>query len=159
MTAEPKTTIDKCVEECQSPKDLLTPFYAVGKISFYQGDLDILVNFLEPDVVVNAANGDFRHVGGVAKAIDAFTGGKLTSRSREYLKSNKSIAPGNAVLFENVLEHLSVLNAVGPRNGDSRVEGKLCNVYKAIAKCEGKILTPLISVGISKSNLKHHCSV
>lgn len=113
-----------------------------------------MVNFLEPDVVVNAANGDLRHVGGVAKAIDAFTGGKLTSRSREYLKSNKSIAPGNAVLFENVLEHLSVLNAVGPRNGDSRVEGKLCNVYKAIAKCEGKILTPLISVGIFKVKLE-----
>nr|3ETI_A Chain A, macro domain of Non-structural protein 3 [Feline infectious peritonitis virus (strain 79-1146)]3ETI_B Chain B, macro domain of Non-structural protein 3 [Feline infectious peritonitis virus (strain 79-1146)]3ETI_C Chain C, macro domain of Non-structural protein 3 [Feline infectious peritonitis virus (strain 79-1146)]3ETI_D Chain D, macro domain of Non-structural protein 3 [Feline infectious peritonitis virus (strain 79-1146)]3ETI_E Chain E, macro domain of Non-structural protein 3 [F len=134
--------------------DLILPFYKAGKVSFYQGDLDVLINFLEPDVLVNAANGDLRHVGGVARAIDVFTGGKLTKRSKEYLKSSKAIAPGNAVLFENVLEHLSVMNAVGPRNGDSRVEGKLCNVYKAIAKCDGKILTPLISVGIFKVKLE-----
>ncbi|AEK25520.1 polyprotein orf1ab [Feline coronavirus UU54] len=161
MTAESKTMVetsmpskDKCVEDCQSPKELILPFYTAGKVSFYQGDLDVLINFLEPDVVVNAANGDLKHMGGVAKAIDVFTGGKLTKRSKEYLKSNKAIAPGNAVLFENVLEHLSVLNAVGPRNGDSRIEGKLCNVYKAIAKCDGKILTPLISVGLFKVKLE-----
>nr|AKV62753.1 replicase 1a [Porcine respiratory coronavirus] len=148
-----KSSIEK---EIQSPKndDLILPFYKVGKLSFYQCALDVLINFLEPDVIVNAANGDLKHMGGVARAIDVFTGGKLTERSKDYLKKNKSIAPGNAVFFENVIEHLSVLNAVGPRNGDSRVEAKLCNVYKAIAKCEGKILTPLISVGIFNVRLE-----
>nr|WEG19724.1 ORF1ab polyprotein [Canine coronavirus] len=151
---EKKPSIEK--EEVQSPKndDLILPFYKAGKLSFYQGDLDVLINFLEPDVIVNAANGDLKHMGGVARAIDVFTGGKLTERSKDYLKKNKSIAPGNAVFFENVIEHLSVLNAVGPRNGDSRVEAKLNNVYKAIAKCEGKILTPLISVGIFSVKLE-----
>nr|QJI07127.1 ORF1a polyprotein [Canine coronavirus] len=151
---EKKPSIEK--EEVQSPKkdDLILPFYKAGKLSFYQGDLDVLINFLEPDVIVNAANGDLKHMGGVARAIDVFTSGKLTERSKDYLKKNKSIAPGNAVFFENVIEHLSVLNAVGPRNGDSRVEAKLNNVYKAIAKCEGKILTPLISVGIFSVKLE-----
>nr|QJI07149.1 ORF1a polyprotein [Canine coronavirus] len=152
--AENKPSIEK--EEVQSPKkdDLILPFYKAGKLSFYQGDLEVLINFLEPDVIVNAANGDLKHMGGVARAIDVFTSGKLTERSKDYLKKNKSIAPGNAVFFENVIEHLSVLNAVGPRNGDSRVEAKLNNVYKAIAKCEGKILTPLISVGIFSVKLE-----
>nr|UHA57785.1 ORF1b [Canine coronavirus] len=151
---EKKPSIEK--EEVQSPKndDLILPFYKAGKLSFYQGDLDVLINFLEPDVIVNAANGDLKHMGGVARAIDVFTSGKLTARSKDYLKKNKPIAPGNAVFFENVIEHLSVLNAVGPRNGDSRVEAKLNNVYKAIAKCEGKILTPLISVGIFSVKLE-----
>nr|QJI07116.1 ORF1a polyprotein [Canine coronavirus] len=151
---EKKPSIEK--EEVQSPKndDLILPFYKAGKLSFYQGDLEVLINFLEPDVIVNAANGDLKHMGGVARAIDVFTSGKLTERSKDYLKKNKSIAPGNAVFFENVIEHLSVLNAVGPRNGDSRVEAKLNNVYKAIAKCEGKILTPLISVGIFSVKLE-----
>nr|AMB66486.1 replicase 1a [Transmissible gastroenteritis virus] len=154
IVEENKSSIEK--EEIQSPKndDLILPFYKAGKLSFYQGALDVLINFLEPDVIVNAANGDLKHMGGVARAIDVFTGGKLTERSKDYLKKNKSIAPGNAVFFENVIEHLSVLNAVGPRNGDSRVEAKLCNVYKAIAKCEGKILTPLISVGIFNVRLE-----
>nr|UXN48785.1 orf1ab polyprotein [Transmissible gastroenteritis virus] len=154
IVEENKSSIEK--EEIQSPKndDLILPFYKAGKLSFYQGALDVLIKFLEPDVIVNAANGDLKHMGGVARAIDVFTGGKLTERSKDYLKKNKSIAPGNAVFFENVIEHLSVLNAVGPRNGDSRVEAKLCNVYKAIAKCEGKILTPLISVGIFNVRLE-----
>ncbi|BAV31347.1 ORF1a polyprotein [Ferret coronavirus] len=124
------------------------PFFETGLLKFYRGDVKTLVDAIKPKVLVNAANSHLQHKGGVAKAIDVFTGGALSLESTNYLKRYKPIPSGNVVVFNDVLEGLNIANAVGPRVSEERYEQKLASVYRKLVKVEGPMLTPLISCGI-----------
>nr|WCC61817.1 ORF1ab polyprotein [Bat Coronavirus SkHI19] len=122
------------------------PFLTYKNIEFYQGELSALLS-VNHDFVVNAANEQLSHGGGIAKALDDLTKGELQVLSNQYVNRNGSIKVGSGVLIK-CKEH-SILNVVGPRKGKHAAE-LLTKAYTFVFKQKGVPLMPLLSVGIFK---------
>ncbi|QGX41950.1 polyprotein 1ab [alphacoronavirus sp. WA3607] len=124
----------------------ITPFAVYKNVEFYQGELKDLLA-LKHDFVVNAANEKLQHGGGVAKAINDFTGGKLQTESNRFIAANGPVKVGSGVML--VCGDMHILNVVGPRKGKHASE-LLVKAYANLFSNAGVALTPLLSVGIFK---------
>nr|QCQ19833.1 polyprotein [Porcine epidemic diarrhea virus] len=133
---------------------VVKPFYSYKNVDFYQGDFSDLVK-LPCDFVVNAANENLSHGGGIAKAIDVYTKGILQKCSNDYIKAYGPIKVGRGVMLDAL--GLKVFNVVGPRKGKHAPE-LLVKAYKSVFANSGVALTPLISVGIFSVPLEESLS-
>nr|WCC62838.1 ORF1ab polyprotein [Bat Coronavirus RpZJ20] len=138
-------TIDTIVvRDANIKHTVIAPFVEYCNVKFYQGDFKDLAG-LSHDFVVNAANSNLAHGGGVAKAIDDYTGGKLQKLSKSFVKRYGQVSVGECVMIDTC--KLKVLNAVGPRKGKD-ADSLLTTVYTNIFARKGEPLMPLISCGI-----------
>uniref|UniRef100_UPI003AADF9E6 protein mono-ADP-ribosyltransferase PARP14-like n=1 Tax=Centroberyx gerrardi TaxID=166262 RepID=UPI003AADF9E6 len=72
------------------------------------------------DAVVNAANEDLQHMGGLAKALLEAAGPQLQKLSNDYISKNGRLRPGDAVVTDSCnLPCKYVVHTVGPRFSDS----------------------------------------
>ena len=108
------------------------------------------------EAIVNAANEDLKHIGGLAKAILDAGGPTIQSESDEYTRANGKVKPGKAVcLGAGDLPCKKVVHAVGPRwNNGLHGEEQLLYfaVYESLIAASKESLTsiafPAISTGI-----------
>ncbi|KAG1971163.1 protein mono-ADP-ribosyltransferase PARP14-like [Pimephales promelas] len=112
---------------------------------------------LRVDAVVNAANGDLMHSGGVAFALLKAAGPCLQQYSDHYIKANGPLKPGDAIITEaGRLPCKYVVHAVGPRFGDSDRQTTVQRLRRAVreslnqasSKNCSSIAIPVISSGI-----------
>lgn len=141
ISADVTATIAESVGDVVTPT--VEPFATFGSIEFYQGDIETL-SALPCDFVVNAANENLQHAGGVAKAINELTDGVLQRLSDDYTRANGKVKVGCGVMLECPLR---VFNVVGPRKG-KHARSLLVKCYKSVLSNPGVPLTPLVSVGI-----------
>ena len=123
-------------------------------ITVFVGDI---TEFNRADVIVNAANEDLQHVGGVALAIAKKGGPIIQQESDEYVRYKGKVSTGSAVLFNRVgnLPYKAIVHAVGPRwtHGGNH-EREIALLKKAIRTSLSKarnytsIALPAISSGI-----------
>ena len=67
------------------------------------------------DAIVNAANKDLNHIGGLAYAILTAAGGAMQTECRQYIATNGPVQPGSAVcLGAGTLSHKHIIHAVSP---------------------------------------------
>uniref|UniRef100_A0A4W6DZF5 Poly [ADP-ribose] polymerase n=1 Tax=Lates calcarifer TaxID=8187 RepID=A0A4W6DZF5_LATCA len=72
------------------------------------------------DAVVNAANEDLQHIGGLALALLKAAGPQLQKISNDYVSKNGKLRPGDAIVTDaGNLPCKYVVHAVGPRFSDS----------------------------------------
>ena len=84
----------------------------VVKVDICKGDLV----YEQVDVIVNAANEDLKHIGGLAKAILDAGGPSIQKDSDDYTTIHKKVKPGTAVcLGSGDLPCKKIVHAVGPR--------------------------------------------
>lgn len=82
------------------------------KVSVYKGD----ITTEEVDVIVNAANEDLQHVGGIAKAILVKGGKSIEEESWNIIKRRGKLRDGDAVITNpGNLPCRAVVHAVGPQ--------------------------------------------
>uniref|UniRef100_A0A3Q2CMM6 Poly [ADP-ribose] polymerase 9-like n=1 Tax=Cyprinodon variegatus TaxID=28743 RepID=A0A3Q2CMM6_CYPVA len=82
------------------------------KVSVWKADL---INF-QAEAVVNAANEDLRHYGGLAQALSSAGGPQIQKESDEYVKKHGKVKTGDAVaLHAGSLPYKKIIHAVGPR--------------------------------------------
>ena len=82
------------------------------------------------DVIVNAANGDLKHVGGVAKSILDAGGKEIQDECDAYVKAEGSLFDGEYFSGSpGKLPCKRLIHAVGPR-WDSRKGEKICKILK-----------------------------
>lgn len=87
------------------------------KIKIYAGS----ITCLDVDCIVNAANENLLHGGGVAAAISEAAGYQFDRESRNYVKQNGPIPAGKCcVTSAGNLPYKCVIHTVGPRWGDFR---------------------------------------
>nr|WCC62278.1 ORF1ab polyprotein [Bat Coronavirus MsGX16] len=137
--------VDVNYEAPTTPSVKLSPFKVVDNVEFYRGEFSELAQ-LDFDFVVNAANENLSHGGGVAKAIDDYTKGQLQILSKTYVKSNGRVRTGSGAMIK--CKAFDVLNVVGPKKGGKSWQKLLKFAYETIFKNGGVPLTPLISCGI-----------
>ena len=123
-------------------------------INVYIGDI---TEFNKADVIVNAANEDLKHVGGVALAISRKGGPVIQQDSDKHVKIRGNVPVGNTVMFNNVGNlpppYKAIVHAVGPKWFGSNKEGEIALLKKAAAqsfqKCKKyySIAIPAISSG------------
>ena len=108
------------------------------------------------DVIVNAANEELQHIGGLAKSIVDCGGVAIQSESSQYVRSSGRVATGSCVcLGAGKLSCKRIIHAVGPQwHGGGRNEEKTLHdtVYKCL-QCSDKenltsIALPAISAGV-----------
>ena len=123
-------------------------------ITIFVGDI---TKFNRAEVIVNAANEDLKHIGGVALAIAEKGGPIIQQESDEYVQFKGKVSTGSAVLFNRVgnLPYKAIVHAVGPRWTYSRNhEREIALLKKAIrtslskARDYNSIALPAISSGI-----------
>jgi O-acetyl-ADP-ribose deacetylase len=106
------------------------------------------------DAIVNAANEQLAHGGGVAGAIARRGGPEIQAQSDAWLKANGPVKTGSAVLLGGgLLKSKRVIHAVGPIWGSGDEINKLASAVKAGLKCADdarckSIALPAISAGI-----------
>ena len=107
------------------------------------------------DVIVNAANGELNHIGGVAAAIVRKGGKIIQEESQQYYLRNGMLNDGEAVLMNQVgnLACQCLIHAVGPKwhNGQKKEHEILksaCVVSLNLAKDFNSVAFPAISAGI-----------
>ena len=134
----------KLVKECTA--DVVN----MKRISIYIGD----ITEFRADVIVNAANEDLKHVGGVADAILKKGGQEIQVVSDHYVRSHGKLRPGEA-WFSTEVGHLpcvALIHAVGPRweNNPSGMQQlkKVCTNCLKQAEAYSSIALPAISSGI-----------
>ncbi|CAM4730210.1 unnamed protein product [Leuciscus chuanchicus] len=112
---------------------------------------------LSVDAVVNAANEDLMHTGGVAFALLQAAGPCLQQYSDHYVKVNGPLKPGDAIITEaGRLPCKYVVHAVGPRFSDSDRRTAVQRLRRAVteslnqasSKNCSSIAIPVISSGI-----------
>ncbi|KAK7120426.1 hypothetical protein R3I94_020427 [Phoxinus phoxinus] len=112
---------------------------------------------LSVDAVVNAANEDLMHSGGVAFALLQAAGPCLQQYSDHYIKVNGPLKPGDAIITEaGRLPCKYVVHAVGPRFSDSDRRTTVQRLRRAVreslnqasSKNCSSIAIPVISSGI-----------
>ncbi|XP_056103819.1 protein mono-ADP-ribosyltransferase PARP14-like [Rhinichthys klamathensis goyatoka] len=112
---------------------------------------------LSVDAVVNAANEDLMHSGGVAFALLQAAGPCLQQYSDHYIKVNGPLKPGDAIITEaGRLPCKYVVHAVGPRFSDSDRRTTVQRLRHAVreslnqasSKNCSSIAIPVISSGI-----------
>lgn len=124
---------------------------------------DVLINIVEGDItqeevdaIVNAANSELIHGGGVAGVIAKRGGPQVQKESNDYVRKFGSVETGNvAVTSGGNLKCKYLIHAVGPiwRGGNKDEEKLLYNaVYNSLKKAEelklNSIALPAISAGI-----------
>ena len=123
-------------------------------ITIFVGDI---TEFNRAEVIVNAANEDLKHIGGVALAIAEKGGPIIQQESDEYVQFKGKVSTGSAVLFNRVgnLPYKAIVHAVGPRWAYSgNHEREIALLKKAIRTSLSKardytsIALPAISSGI-----------
>ena len=124
-------------------------------INVYIGDI---TEFNKADVIVNAANEDLKHGGGVALAISRKGGPVIQQDSDKYFKVRGKVFIGNAVMFNNVGNlpppYKAIVHAVGPKWSGSNKEREIALLKKAAVQSFQKskeyysIAFPAISSGI-----------
>ncbi|XP_056103818.1 protein mono-ADP-ribosyltransferase PARP14 isoform X2 [Rhinichthys klamathensis goyatoka] len=112
---------------------------------------------LSVDAVVNAANEDLMHSGGVAFALLQAAGPCLQQYSDQYIKVHGPLKPGDAIITEaGRLPCKYVVHAVGPRFSDSDRRTTVQRLRRAVreslnqasSKNCSSIAIPVISSGI-----------
>ncbi|ROL54453.1 Poly [ADP-ribose] polymerase 14 [Anabarilius grahami] len=112
---------------------------------------------LSVDAVVNAANEDLMHSGGVAFALLQAAGPHLQHYCEHYIKQNGPLKPGDAIITEaGRLPCKYVVHAVGPRFSDSDRRTTVQRLRRAVreslnqasSKNCSSIAIPVISSGI-----------
>ena len=91
-------------------------------------------NLLEEpvDAIVNAANGQLAHGGGVARVISRAAGPDLQRESDRLVAEHGPLPTGSAVVTTPAkLPFKGVIHAVGPRNGEGDEEAKLVQALAA----------------------------
>lgn len=125
------------------------PLYIKNGIRFFRASLDDMLHF-KPVCVVNAANSNLAHSGGIAMAINARTNGQLQALS-DKCKNKPKVGCSNVIKCDA----FNVINAVGPKNTDEDVGKLLGSAYSSIRKQgHGLVIMPLLSVGIFKVPLE-----
>ncbi|XP_066507279.1 protein mono-ADP-ribosyltransferase PARP14-like [Hoplias malabaricus] len=109
------------------------------------------------DAVVNAANEDLKHIGGVALALLNAAGPNLQKWSDQYVAANGRVPPGFAITTEaGNLPCKYVVHAVGPRFSDTDRRTAVSRLKQAVReslnqavnnKC-ASIAVPVISSGV-----------
>ncbi|RXN29688.1 poly [ADP-ribose] polymerase 14-like protein [Labeo rohita] len=140
-------------------------FEDVGQVSCevqMPGGVTVTVNKadickINVDAVVNAANEDLNHIGGLAFALLQAAGPCLQQYSDQYTKVNGRLKPGDAIITDaGRLPCKYVVHAVGPRFSDSdrrtTVQRLRRAVRESLKKASSKncssIAIPVISSGI-----------
>ncbi|XP_013872543.1 poly [ADP-ribose] polymerase 14 [Austrofundulus limnaeus] len=109
------------------------------------------------DAVVNAANEELQHIGGLALALLKAAGPRLQTISSDYVAKNGKLRPGDAVVTDACgLPCRYVVHAVGPRFSDSdrmtSVSRLKSAVRESLRQAEGKncssVALPAISSGV-----------
>ena len=108
------------------------------------------------DVIVNAANEELKHIGGVAKSILDVGGSSIQAESDEYVKQHGKLATSRvACLSAGKLPCKKIIHAVGPRwrSGSSNEEQLLYftvlnSLQEANKEGMGSIALPAISCGV-----------
>ena len=108
------------------------------------------------DAIVNAANEDLKHIGGLAKGILDSGGATIQSESEEYVQSHGKVSIGTCVcLGAGNLPCKKIIHAVGPQwhGGGINEEEMLYNtVYRSLQCADennlNSIALPAISTGI-----------
>nr|USF97420.1 ORF1ab [Bat alphacoronavirus] len=131
-------------------KPLPQPFLTFKNVEFYQGDfLDLIT--LPHDFIVNAANENLAHGGGIALAIDNYTNGLLQRLSDAHIRTNGPLKVGTGVMLH--CGNNNIFNVVGPRKGKHAPE-LLTKAYNSVFAQKGTPLLPLLSVGIFRVPIK-----
>ncbi|XP_030579266.1 protein mono-ADP-ribosyltransferase PARP14-like isoform X2 [Archocentrus centrarchus] len=112
---------------------------------------------LTVDAVVNAANEDLAHIGGLALALLNAAGPQLQKESNDYVAKNGRLRPGDAIITDAYnLPCKHVVHAVGPRFSDFDKKTAVSRLKTAVkeslrqaemANCSS-IALPAISSGI-----------
>jgi len=110
----------------------------------------------ETDAIVNAANSNLQHGGGVAQAIARKGGSDIQKESNDYIRKYHIVETGNvAVTSGGKLKCKYIIHAVGPiwRGGNKQEEKLLYDaVLNSLKKAEelklNSIALPAISAGI-----------
>ncbi len=106
------------------------------------------------DAIVNAANGQLAHGGGVAGAISRAAGPDLERESAAVVSERGAIATGEAVVTTaGRLPFKGVIHAVGPRLGEGDEERKLEQAMLSAFRCAHErgwrsLSFPAVSSGI-----------
>ena len=125
-------------------------------VNVYIGDI---TEFNKAEVIVNAANEDLQHYGGVANAIATKGGPIIQSDCNSYIKRRGKVSMGDAVLFNRVGNlpppYKAIVHGVGPRwNSYMNKESNMALLRKTLLSCLHKakgyssIAIPAISSGV-----------
>ena len=126
-----------------------------GKVVIMQGDL---IEY-PVDVLVNAANGDLQHGGGLAGQISIKGGSEIQEESSKYIRDHGRLREGDAVLLHatGVLPCKAIIHTVGPRwsGGQANEEGIISKaVHESLKLAESdsanykSIAFPALGTGI-----------
>ncbi len=127
-----------------------TQFASGQLLEICQGDITLETT----DAIVNAANSQLMHGGGVAAAISRRGGEAIDRESREWVKANGTVTHGKpAVTSGGKLPCKYVIHAVGPVWGEGDENEKLRKaIIGSLTAAEGlklsSIAFPAISTGI-----------
>ena len=139
-------TAPKIVKECTAE------VVDMKRITIYVGD----ITEFRADVIVNAANEELKHIGGVADAILKKGGQEIQDASDVYVASHGKLTPGE-VWLSRVVGHLqcsALIHAVGPRwqhsSSSPQLLRKVCSrcLEQAEAFMYNSIALPAISSGM-----------
>ena len=121
------------------------------------------------DAIVNAANEDLKHIGGLAKAILDAGGPAIQTESDDHVRMNGKVRPGSAVcLSAGNLPCKRIVHAVGPRwNGGQRGEEQTLyfTIFRSLEAANKESLSsmafPAIGTGVFNVplNLCAHASL
>lgn len=106
------------------------------------------------DAIVNAANQQLQHGGGVAAAIVSKGGGSIQQESNDWVQQHGPISHDRpAVTTAGDLPAQHIIHAVGPRWGEGDEDHRLHQaVYSALAKADAlglqSVALPPISTGV-----------
>lgn len=135
----------------QRPEEVAREELAGGRVfEVVVGDL-----LREPvDAIVNAANGQLAHGGGVAAAIARAAGPALQAEGDRIVAEQGAVPTGGAVVTTaGRLPFKGVVHAVGPRLGEGDEEGKLVRALRSAFERAGErgfasLSFPAVSSGI-----------
>jgi O-acetyl-ADP-ribose deacetylase len=126
------------------------PFPSGRMFQVVRGDL-----LEEPvDAIVNAANGQLAHGGGVAGIISRAAGPALQAECDRIVRERGPLRAGSAVASgAGALAFKGVIHAVGPRQGEGAEEEKLVSALQAAFRCADEagwaaVSFPAVSSGV-----------
>lgn len=142
-----------------------TTLYSGVVVSVWRADL---TNF-PADVVVNAANENLLHIGGLALALSKAGGARIERDSRDHVRTYGSVHTGTAVMMNagSLLPCKKIIHAVGPRvhnkysltelsSAERLLEQTVCSIIDLVEK-DGlrTVAIPAISSGIFNFPLRN----
>ena len=131
-------------------KECTAQVAGMKRITIHIGD----ITEFRADVIVNAANEDLKHIGGVADAILKKGGQVIQDESNRYMRSRGQLKAGDVWLSQVVgnLPCRALVHAVGPRwhgnPGGKQQLRKVCLNTLKVAKDYNSIALPAISSGV-----------